>query len=534
MPIADRPQPRAAVPHCHRVLTVIVFGTLLAGCTVGPNYHPPAVVVSDQYSKWPATQPTTQPTTGSAPQTIDLAHWWEAMHDPELNSLLLRAVKSNLDIQVAIARLQEARAAEAVFFGQALPDVEFSGAAGRGTGTNEAKGRIAAPLNSASNTTGLRELTHILGADTEFELDIFGNLRREGEALAADTAAANELRNAVLLTVIGDVTRSYVLIRTLQLRVAIAQQAIDAERQSADLVHTRFARGITNELDVALADRELETTQAALLPLEAQLVATKRSLAVLLGEDPDSLVHELSAESPLPQPPAEINAGLPGELLRRRPDVRQAEAQLMAANARIGVAISHLYPQVFLTAGVGVQGQGLGRTPVVWKDIWSAGPTVTWPLLDFGAVDSQVQQQDQATRALVANYRKVILTAVEQVDDSLTNYDSERMRLAHLNSGVAAAQRALDLATQRYERGIINYLNVVDAERALYGLQDQFALSEYTAVGDFVDLCQSLGGGWQGFAPPPPLRQPLPAILATVNDIAGKNTGALNSPAIAR
>jgi NodT family efflux transporter outer membrane factor (OMF) lipoprotein len=500
-----------------------------AGCTVGPNYHRPAVEVPDRFSRWPATQPTTASTT--QPAQVDLAHWWEAMGDPELNSLLARAVRSNLDIQAAIARLQQARAAEAVFFGSSLPDLYFSGTGARGTGSNETRGRIDGPLNAASNATGLKELTQILGADTAFELDLFGNLRREGEAVAADAAVANELRNQVLITVLGDVTRSYVVIRTLQLRVAIAQQSIDAQRQSLQVVETRFQRGITNELDVALARRELETTESALAPLKAQLVGAKRNLAVLLGQTPDSLMNELRAEGPLPVPPAEVAAGLPGDLLRRRPDVRQAEAQVIAANARLGVAISYLYPRIFLTAGAGVQGQGLGRTPVEWKDIWSAGPTVEWPLLDFGTVDAQIQQRDQFTRQQVANYRKVILTAIEQVDDSLTNYDAERSRLGNLTRAVAAAQRALQLATQRYERGIINYLNVVDAERQLYVLQDQFAVSENAAVADFVDICQALGGGWQGFAPPPPLHQPLPAIFATAADIAGKNVGALGPPA---
>jgi NodT family efflux transporter outer membrane factor (OMF) lipoprotein len=449
------------------------------------------------------------------------------MNDPELDSLLARAVHSNLDIVQAITRLQQARAAEAVFFGTALPDLNFSAAAARGSGSNETRGRVDGPLNAASNARGLTELTHILGADTAFELDLFGNLRREGEALAADAAVANELRNQVLITVLGDVARDYVRIRTLQLRVSIAQQAIDAQRESLRVVQTRFSRGITNELDLALAQREVETTESVLPPLQAQLVGSKRNLAVLLGQTPDSLMHELSAEGPLPVPPAEVATGLPGELLRRRPDVRQAEAQVIAANARLGVAISYLYPRVFLTAGGGVQGQGLGRTPVTWGGVWSVGPTIEWPLLDFGTVDSQIQQQDQVTREQVANYRKTILTAIEQVDDSLTNYDAERQRLANLTRAVAAAQRALDLATQRYERGIINYLTVVDAERQLYLLQDQFALSENTAVADFVDICQSLGGGWQGFAPPPPLRQPLPAIFATAADIAGRNNGAL-------
>jgi outer membrane protein TolC len=242
-----------------------------------------------------------------------------------------------------------------------------------------------------------------------------------------------------------------------------------------------------------------------------------------LGETPDGLLRELSADAPLPSPPAEVDARLPIDLLRRRPDVRQAEAQLIAANARLDVATSFLYPRIFLTAAGGFESQGFGREPIKLRGIWEAAPTISWPLLDFGTVDAGIQLQNQLTRAQAANFRQVVLNAVSEVDNGLTNYDAERRRLENLARAVVAAERAVDLATQRYERGIIDYLNVLDAQRSLYTLQDQQAVSEETAVADFVNVCQSLGGGWEGFAPPPPLKAPLPAILATVRDATGNS-----------
>jgi NodT family efflux transporter outer membrane factor (OMF) lipoprotein len=500
---------------------------LLAGCNAGPDYVRPKLEISGAFSQWPATMPATAPSTRTAVATqaaplTDLAHWWEAMHDPELNSLLCRAVANNLDMQVAIARLQEAQAQLAEFGGSTLPGVQMSGVLGGGTGNNISRGgQVAGPLAAAVNTSNLREVTQVLGVDTSFELDIFGALRREQQAIAADAAVAAEVRNQVLVTILGDVTRRYVEVRTLQSRIAIGQQAIDVQLHAADVEHQRFNRGITNALDAALADREVQTTEASLPPLQAQLLMAKRNIAVLLGERPDALLRELDAAAALPRPPAEVDAGLPVDLLRRRPDVRQAEAQLIAANARLDVATASLYPRLFLTAAGGFQSQGLGREPVIDRGIWEVAPGIAWPLLDFGAVDANIQMQNQATRAQAANFQSVVLTAIEEVDDELTLYDAERRRLENLGGAVAAARQALNLATQRYDRGIIDYLNVLDAQRSLYALQDQEAVSENSAVEDFVDVCQSLGGGWEGFPPPPPLKAPLPAIFAAVRDATG-------------
>jgi NodT family efflux transporter outer membrane factor (OMF) lipoprotein len=508
---------------------LMTAAALLVGCNAGPDYVRPKMEISRSFSRWPSTQPAQAPATRTVIATrpiprIDLAHWWEAMHDPELNSLLTRAVARNLDVQIAVARLQESRAVLAEFTGQSLPDLKLSGVGGQGTGSNISRGgQIDGPLAAAVNTSGLREVTQVLGVDTEFQLDIFGNLRRQQQAIAADAVAAAEVRNQVLVTLLGDVARTYVQVRTLQLRVSIVEKTIDALRQAANVQRERFHRGIANELDSALADRELKTTEADLPPLQAQLMMYKRNLAVLLGDDPDALMYELELQIPLPRPPSAFDTGLPIDLLRRRPDVRQAEAMLVAANARLGVATSLLYPRIFLTAATGFQSQGFGREPVVDRGLWEAAGTIQWPLLDFGAVDANIQAHNQETRAQAANFQKVVLTAIAEVDNWLTIYDADRRQLDDLDGAIADAQRALDLASQRYDRGIIDYLNVSDAERALFTLQDEQAIAESQAVADFVSLCQSLGGGWEGFAPPPPLKSPLPTILAAVRDATGNS-----------
>jgi NodT family efflux transporter outer membrane factor (OMF) lipoprotein len=512
-----------------KIWVLMPAAMLLAGCSAGPNYVRPSLPTADNYSRLPESSAERKAASrtvnaAGAPPVSDLAHWWEAIHDPELNSLISRAVAGNLDVQVAIDRLQQSRAILAEFGGREMPDFYGSGVAGRGTGNNLGRGgAVDGALAQSVNTSGLKAVNQVLGVDTEFEVDLFGDLRRTVQAAAADTAAAAEFRNQVLVGLLGDVARTYVEIRTLQMRVSLAEQAIEVQRRAADLEHQRYRRGITNELDSALADREVETTEANLAPLQARLIAAKRNLAVILGEAPDALVFELAAEAPLPRPPAEINAGLPVDLLRRRPDVRQAEAQLVAANARLGVATARLYPRIYLMAAAGFQGQEYNQDPHVSRGIWSVAPAFNWPLLDFGTVDAAVQAQDQATRAQAAHFRKVVLMAIADVDNNLTNYDAERRRLDSLGRAVSDGQRALDLATQRYNRGIIDYLNVLDAQRTLFALKDEQAISEDFAVSDFVTVCQTLGGGWEGFPPPPPLKRPLPALLATVRDLTGNS-----------
>jgi NodT family efflux transporter outer membrane factor (OMF) lipoprotein len=279
-----------------------------------------------------------------------------------------------------------------------------------------------------------------------------------------------------------------------------------------------------------LADRQLATVQSRIAPLEAQLAEAQRRVAVLLGKYPEDLRAELTSTGSLPNPPAEIKTGLPGDLLRRRPDVSMAESQLMAANARIGVATSALYPQIILTGGAGWQGQGLGRTPVNWMDIWSVGPAVRWPLLDFGSIDASIQQQDYHTHEMLMNYRRTVIAAVQEVDNALTNYDAERARLADLSRAMEAGKQALDLATKRYDRGLTDFLNVLDAQRQLFDLQDQYALGEDQTITQFIAVCKSLGGGWEGFPPPPPPRAPRPAIVAAGADALSGPHGPLERP----
>jgi NodT family efflux transporter outer membrane factor (OMF) lipoprotein len=500
-----------------KALNAIVVGVVVsaAGCAAGPNYRTP--------------KPDTPPhfvanTSGQSAAEVDLAVWWKSLNDPEMDSLVERAVKSNLDLEIALTRLQQARTYESVVVGHALPEVDASAAAARGTGSDLTRGRADTPLRSADTTSGLQHINTIAGFDAVWELDVFGKYRRAFEAARADTQAELAARNGVLTSVVANVVRAYIDLRGFQIQLGILRQASDVLRESLRIVDIRYQRGITNELDVALATRELDTLQAQIAPLEAQVSAAQYALAVLLGEYPESMVQELAKPTLIPSMPGAAAPGVPLDLLKRRPDIQQAERELAAATARIGVATANLFPQVSLVASIGSQSQGWGTTPDIGKHIWSFGPGAVWPLLDFGALDAEVDIADLQAHLQLLNYRRTIISAVQEVDTALDAYAAQQDRLKSLGDAMVAGQRAVDLATERYNRGLTDFLNVVDAERQFDDLQLQYAVAQVAQGEQFVQLYKSLGGGWQEYQAIPAIRRPQPAVIAAFRRILSRST----------
>ncbi|HEY3659573.1 MAG TPA: efflux transporter outer membrane subunit [Steroidobacteraceae bacterium] len=498
-----------------KALRLIVLGLVidLTACAVGPSYRTPNSDAPPKFASQVAENSAASSAQQAAPAP-DLATWWRALNDEELNSLVDRAVNSNLDLEIALDRLQQARTYEAVVVGHALPEVDASAAAGRGTGSDLTKGRADTALRSADNGAGLQQINTIAGFDAAWELDLFGKFRREFEAARADTQAARAARYDVLISVVANVVRAYVDLRGFQVRAGILHKASDVLRESLRIVNIRYERGITNELDVALATRELATLEAEIAPVEAEVNAAQYTLAVLVGEYPEKMTQELSRPDLIPSMPAPAAPGVPLDLLKRRPDIQVSERELAAATARIGVATANLFPQVVITGSIGSQGQGWGTTPSVNKHIWSFGPGAVWPVLDFGALDAEVDIAHLAARASMVNYRKTILNAVQQVDTSLDAYEAQQVRMEKLSTAMMAGERAVDLATRRYNRGLTDFLNVVDAQREFYDLQEQYAVAQVAQGEQFVQLYKSLGGGWQNYQTVPAIRRPQPAVIA--------------------
>ena len=498
-----------------RTGSTLLLAAVLGACAAGPNYHVPQLPVPEHYAGAEgAAAPAEAGEAAGAPARVELAVWWRALQDPELDSLIERAVAGNPDLIIALDRLQAARTFEAAVIGTVLPEAGASAGAGRGTGSDLTRSRAAPALISADNTSGLQHLNEIGGFDALWELDIFGKYRREIEAARYDEQATRAARNAVLVSVVADVARAYVDLRGLQVRASVLASAIGALRESLRIVSIRYERGITNELDVTLATRELATLEAQAAPLDAQVRAAEYTIATLLGAYPEDLVQELSATAMVPSVPGAVDAGVPPQLLRRRPDIQRAERELAGATARIGIATAELFPALGVSGAIGFQRQSLEGQPVLGQHIWSLGPAAVWPLLDFGALDAQVEIADLQTRALLVSYKQTIQQAVREVDTSYGLYMAEQQSLVKLGTALIASQRAVTLVSERYERGVTDFLNVVDAERQEYEIEEQYTASQVAAAEQFIALYRSLGGGWENYQDLPPIHHPEPAIIA--------------------
>jgi NodT family efflux transporter outer membrane factor (OMF) lipoprotein len=491
-----------------RPLGIAALLACLVGCAVGPNYHAPRTATPSQFVAAPEVADSGASGTRAA---VDLARWWQSLNDAELDSLIDRAIRANPDIEIALTRLQEIRTQQIVLVGDALPEVAASGAAGRGTGSDITRAGAAPALRAGDNKGSLDQIRQVAGFAASWEIDLAGGYRRAIEAGRYDVAAAAAIRNAVLLSVVADVARDYVDMRGLQMRLAIVRNNIATAEQSRDLEQTRFDRGLTNELDLQLAIRELGTLQSELPVLESELKAVHYRIAVLLGQYPEDVAIELAKPGSLPSLPESVASGLPLDLLQRRPDIREAERQLAAATARIGVATANLFPHLALDGGLGTQSADIGAHGT---HIWAFGPSVYWPVLDFGALDALVSIADlQAHERLIA-YRKTVIDAVQDADTAIANYDAQQQRLNGLADAMMASERAVSLAQQRYDRGLTDFLNVVDAERQQYSLEDEYTTAQQNAADAFIDLCHALGGGWEQYQNIPAIRRPEPAVIA--------------------
>jgi NodT family efflux transporter outer membrane factor (OMF) lipoprotein len=502
----------------HRRFLLACGVAALCGCSVGPDYQPPEVALPSMFGAT-SREIVSQETAPVA----DTVRWWQTLHDPELNRLVDRAVAFNPDLEIALTRVQAVRTQQIAVIGSMLPTAEASAGTAAGTGTDLVKGRVPQALDSGTNARGLDNVNRVAGFDAAWEFDIWGKYRRQLEAVRDDAQALAQLRNAAFITVVADVARNYVYLRGLQLRLQIARNAVEAAQKTAELAQARFDRGLTNELDVTLAKRELSSIKAQVPLLIAAIAEAQSRLAVLVGTFSADIQPQLRAFHGLPRVPSKLKPGAPAELLRRRPDIQQAERQLAAATARIGVATAQLFPTVFASAGIGLQGGDINaanaaKTPPI-TSIWSAGPGAYWPLLDFGRLDAQIGIQELAAHENLVNYKKTILIAVEEVDNAVKQYRAQQQRHRELRVALEQSRRSVTLATERYERGITDFLNLLDAQRQEYAIEDQAAVAQQAVIVQYIALYKALGGGWELYDALPPLKEAQPALAATVRRV---------------
>ena len=466
--------------------------SLVAACTVGPNYQRPQVSVPETFSK--ATAP--------GPSDAELASWWSAFGDAELDALVQRALAQNLDLEAAAARIREARARETVAGAAGLPQVDAQGSV-----THQRISENAIPIppgaggqqGGAFGLPGSEFTTWRAGFDASWEIDLFGKTRRSVEAARARTEVAIWDRRDLQVTAAAEVANAYLTLRTLQARIANAQADVASEQRLQQLVAARVRGGLVSGQDLAQQSSAASAAAAAIPALQAQAEAQIHAIAVLTGQAPEALDAELAQAKALPSPPS-VPAGVPSELLRRRPDIRAAERQLAASTADIGVAVADLYPRFSLTAAPALVSTALSSLLEWGSRSFSLGAAVDWPLLSGGRTRGEIAVANARQEQALVAYRKSVLTALQDVEDALSRVDGDRGQLDNLKRAVADAARAEDIAGTRYRGGLVTYSDVLLARGKRLTLEEQMIDAQGALARDTASLFKALGGGWPELA----------------------------------
>jgi len=447
---------------------------ILAACTVGPNYRPPA----------PATLsvPPTYYQRPAQPTPADLARWWEQLGDPLLTQLIDQATANNLDLAVASARLVQARESLIQARAGQLPTLGATAGAGRNFG----------PGNNRDSFS--------LGADAAWEADLFGGVRRGVEAARADAEASYYNREAVRVSIAAELATNYVDARLAQERLAIARDTLAIAADDLQIATWRRQAGLVSSLDVEQARAARAQAAAAIPTIENSFASATYRIAVLTGQAPGAVTGELAIVKPIPKGPTEIAAGIPADTLRQRPDVRAAERGLAAATARIGVAEAQLLPDLRLSGNIGTSATSIGGLfNAITGGIFSS---LAQTLFDGGRLRSQVRSQRAATEAALATYHQSVLTALEDVENALNALRAARLREAQFVIAQQAAADSALLARTQYRSGLTDFQQLLETERALLSARDGAAASRGDEALALVQLYRALGGGWNADAVP--------------------------------
>jgi len=478
------------------LIIVLSLSLTLAGCKVGPDYHPPSTEVNASFDPLPG-KASAQPyaLTSSSNET---AEWWNTLNDPVLNSLIEQAVKANHDVRLAAARVREARARRAVVGAGQYPGIDVNAAESRNRFS-----KTAAPY-SAFNVPGFPWGFDLYqaGFDASWEMDVFGAVRRSVEAADAGLQAGIEDQRSVLVSVLAEVARNYVELRGYQQQLAINDRDLQIQRETLELILDRSHKGTATQLDASRAAAQVSTTEAQLPYLRNLQWQAMHRLAVLIGQQPGALVETLSEVKPVPTPPAEAPIGVPAELLRRRPDIRRAERLLAAATARVGMATADLYPRFSLTGSFSLQSSNfsdLGR----WESrTFGFGPAVLWPIFDAGRLRALVRASDAQQEQALVLYEQTVLQSLEEVHDAIAAFITEQDRRKSLQEAVRANQEATDLSADLYRKGLTDFTTVLDSQQKLSQVQEALVQSETTVTTSLIALYKALGGGWELRLPP--------------------------------
>ena len=450
-----------------RSATLVMLALSLGACAVGPDYVPPALELPQRWSA--AT---------SGPKAPKPSEWWRNFRDPTLNTLVELAIAGNLDVAQAKARIREARATREQAVGALFPQVDAGASATRSRSQIVTRNSFRA------------------GFDASWEIDLFGARDRAVEAATYGTDAAFDDLDTVMLTLIGDVASTYVEARGLQARIALARSTARTQRETEELTRTRFRAGDISAIDTSRATAQAASTEAQIPALEASLAQAQHRIAVLTGRPPAAMASYFARVAAVPATPSPPRAGIPADVLRRRPDVRSAERVLAQQTARIAQAEANRYPSISLTGSISTSALKLGDLAKNSAIGWSFGPTLSVPIFNGGelaaAVDAARASRDQQDAVL----RLAVLTALQEVEDGLVGLRQERLRIGSLTEAATASKEAERLSRALYTSGNASFLDVLEAQRTSYAAEQSLIDSRVTLASQFIALNKALGGGW--------------------------------------
>ena len=470
-----------------------LLAVALSACAVGPDFVRPDMAVPGAFVQSPAT------TAVGTTLAVDPA-FWTTFGDPQLSALVEQALDANHDLRIALASYDRAnallRGAKFDYFPTITASAEGS------------DGRASSDQMPGIGRDGRDGEAYSAGIQASWELDLFGRIRRGVEAGRADAAASAADLGAAQVAIVGQVARTYFDLRGLQERLRVARENAGNQRETLRLVEARLRAGRGTEFDTARARAQLETTSARIPALEAQVAFDMHRLAVLVGKTPGALVAELETPRALPELPSRLDAGTPGDLLARRPDVAAAEQRLHAATARIGVATADLFPRFTLGGLIGSQAIDTGALFERDSETRLVALGVDWSFLDVGRVRARIAAADAGASGALARYEQTVLQALEDTENALVRHARARVEDAHLQNAASDSARAADLAHVRFEGGAADLFEVLDAERTRLQAQDAFAAARTRTVVSAVALYQAMAGGW-------PAKLPARLTLAT-------------------
>ncbi len=459
------------------LISVILASSLIAGCTVGPNYHKPAIQTPTEYRDL-RESPQVQEQAAS----YATLPWWQVFQDPQLQELIRTALKQNYDLQLATERINAERAQLAITRSEQFPQAQGSGSFSGGKEQN-----FQTRFNFLS-----------LAVDAAFQLDFFGRYRRATEAARAQLLASEEARHTVTLTLVSDVASAYFALLQLDLELQITQDTVKTQEDSVRLTSLRLNRGVATSLDVLQSQQVLDTANARIPDLERQIAQEEDAISILIGDYPQGVQRGRPLEEQALPP--DVPPGLPSTLLERRPDIRQAEQVLIAANAQIGVAKALFFPQISLTgSGGGAFGRSSAFTSLMSSQtpIWSYGAQVSQPLFTGGALRGNLHLAESQHEQALISYKQAIQRAFGDVSDALIAYQKFHEVRVQQEQLVADLEESVRLSITRYQGGTTTYLEVLDGQRSLFNAQLTLAEARGNEYQSLVQLYRALGGGWQ-------------------------------------